>query len=276
LLLFFLILDCYSFMLPDSPSLPHRIWYQSFLDSQQQGPYLERLRSTLAEFASSDVRFEVHSITPPVSFLGPLTEFRCARQIITNAIEAERQGYAAFVIGHFQEPGLTECRAAVNIPVIGLGEASMTSALSLGSRFGLITINPAFLAWHRDQVTLHGLSPRCAGIHAVNTDVEIYMRAFQEKESYDEIKSVYAAEASALKAKGCEVVIPAGGMPMLLFAKERHFIHEGIFLLNGIATIVAATEMAIKLHRLTGVTVSRCGKYAKASPEEILEFLHPG
>ena len=237
---------------------------------------MERLQSTLTEFASSDVRFEVHSITPPVSFLGSLTEFRCARQIIANAIEAERQGYDAFVIGHFQEPGLTECRAAVDIPVLGLGEASITHALSLGSSFGLITINPAFLAWHRDQVTLYGLSKRCAGIHAVNTDVKIYMRAFQEEESYDDIKSVYTAEASALMAKGCEVVIPAGGMPMLLFAKERHFIDEGIFLLNGIATIVAAAEMAVKLHRLTGDTVSRSGKYSKASPEEIQEFLHSG
>jgi Asp/Glu/hydantoin racemase len=106
--------------------------------------YIARLEEFLTRYADLDVRFHVHGIFPPDRYLNPLTEFRCAAQTIRNAIQAEEQGYDAFAIGHFQEPGLIECRTAVEIPVIGLGEATMLYACTLGRTFGLVTINPVF------------------------------------------------------------------------------------------------------------------------------------
>src|SRR6266446_6866862 len=108
----------------DDPTGPARIWYQSFVDPREQRPYIVRLQDSLATYASPGVRFEVHGVSPPDRHLSPLTEFRCAAETIRNAIEAERQGCAAFVIGHFQEPGLIECRSALDVPVVGLGEAT--------------------------------------------------------------------------------------------------------------------------------------------------------
>jgi hypothetical protein len=69
------------------------------------------------------------------------------------------------------------------------------------------------------------------------------------------------------------VIIPAGGLPMMLFARERPFVIDGSLVLNGIAVVAKAAEMALALHRLTGSVVSRRGTYAKASPECIEEFL---
>lgn len=54
-----------------------------------------------------------------------VTEIRCAREMICNAVQAEREGYDAFIVGHFQDAGLYELRKVVDIPVIGLGEATM-------------------------------------------------------------------------------------------------------------------------------------------------------
>src|SRR5438105_4753589 len=116
---------------------PARIWYQSFVDPQEQAPYMDRLQQHLTAYAASHVTFEAHGITPPDRYLSPLTEFRCAAQAIRNTIEAERQGFDAVVIGHFQEPGLLESRVAVDIPVVGLGEATMLHACTLGRTFGL-------------------------------------------------------------------------------------------------------------------------------------------
>jgi allantoin racemase len=76
-----------------------------------------------------------------------------------------------------------------------------------------------------------------------------------------------------LVAAGAEVIIPAGGLPMLLFARERPFLIDGALVLNGIAVVAKAAEMALSLHRLTGSVVSRRGSYAKASPEAIEEYL---
>jgi hypothetical protein len=60
---------------------------------------------------------------------------------------------------------------------------------------------------------------------------------------------------------------------MLLFARESPFIIDGAPVLNGIAVVAKAAEMALALKAITKVVVSRRGTYAKASPEAISEFL---
>lgn len=255
------------------PDRPARIWYQSFVHPTEQAPYIARLQAQLDSVAGPAVRFEVHGLDPPDRFFHPLTEFRCAAQTIRQALEAERASYDAFVIGHFQEPGLLEIRGAVDIPVIGLGEASMLAALTMGRRFGLVTIDPVFIDWHERQVRAHGFEQRVAGVRAIHADLPGFMRAFTDEAAYAEVRAEFVAEVRPLVAAGAEVVIPAGGLPMLLFARECPFVIDGAVVLNGIATVAKAAEMALALHRLTGASVSRRGTYAKASAECVNEFL---
>jgi len=113
-----------------------RLWYQSFVDPNEQRPYIDRLRGHLASIGDPGFRCEVVGISPPDRILHPLTEFRCATQVIRNAIAAEQQGFAAFVIGHFQEPGLHECKASVGIPVVGLGESPCSTRARSAERSG--------------------------------------------------------------------------------------------------------------------------------------------
>jgi allantoin racemase len=63
------------------------------------------------------------------------------------------------------------------------------------------------------------------------------------------------------------------GLPMLLFAREKDFAVRGATVLNGINVVMKMTEMAVKLARLDGTSVSRASWYSKASPEAIREFL---
>ena len=254
-------------------TIPARIWYQSFVDPQEQRPYVLRLQEHLAAYASPQVRFEVHGVSPPDRYLSPLTEFRCAAQAIRSGIQAQQEGHDAFVIGHFQEPGLTECRSALDIPVIGLGEASMLYACMLGRTFGLVTINPVFLPWHRDQINRLGLGQRAVGVRAIDTQVATYMQAFQDEGAYQQVKADFGRQAEPLVEAGAEVIIPAGGLPMLLLAREKKLTVRGAVVLNGIATVVTAAEAALKLFRLTGVAASRQGTFAKAPAEAIEEFL---
>jgi allantoin racemase len=255
------------------PSRPAKIWYQSFVHPVEQAPYIERLQIFLDAAANSGNRFEVHGLDPPDHYFHPLTEFRCAAQTIRNALEAERAGYDAFVIGHFQEPGLLEIRGAVDIPVIGLGEAAMLAALSMGGRLGLVTIDPVFIDWHERQVRAQGLDARVAGVRAIKIDLPGFMRAFTEEASYAKVRVDFIEQVRPLVAAGAEVIIPAGGLPMLLFARERPFVIDGALVLNGIAVAVKAAEMALALRQLTGAVVSRRGTYAKASAACVEEYL---
>src|SRR5689334_21178501 len=254
-------------------SRPARLWYQSFVHPVEQAPYIERLQALLDAAAGPGIRFEVHGLDPPDHLFHPLTEFRCAAQTIRNALEAERAGYDAFVIGHFQEPGLLEIRGAVDIAVIGLGEASFLAALSMGRRLGLVTIDPVFIDWHERQVRAYGFEHRVAGVRAIKVDLPGFMSAFTDDASYAKVRADFVEQVRPLVAAGAEVVIPAGGLPMLLFARECPFVIDGALVTNGIAVAVKASEMALALHRLTGSVVSRRGTYAKASTECIEAYL---
>ena len=255
------------------PTRSARLWYQSFVHPIQQAPYIERLQGLLDLVASPEIRFEVHGLDPPDHLFHPLTEFRCAAQTIRNALEAERAGYDAFVIGHFQEPGLLEIRGAIDIPVIGLGEANLLAALSMGRRLGLVTIDPVFIDWHERQIRAYGLEQRVAGVRAIHVDLAGFMSAFADEASYAKVRAEFVAQVRPLVAAGAEVILPAGGLPMLLFARECPFVIDGALVLNGIAVAAKAAEMALALHRLTGSVVSRRGTYAKASSECLEEYL---
>lgn len=255
------------------PPRPARIWYQSFVHPTEQAPYIERLQAQLDAVSGPEYRFEVHGLDPPDHLFHPLTEFRCAAQTIRNALEAERAGFDAVVIGHFQEPGLLEIRGAVNIPVIGLGEANFLAAFSMGRKIGLVTIDPVFIEGHERQINTYGFQQRIAGIKAIQVDLPGFMSAFTEEASYKNVREDFVSRVRPLVASGAEVIIPAGGLPMLLFARERPFVIDGAIVQNGIAVVAKAAEMAVDLNRLTGSVVSRRGCYAKASDECVEEYL---
>ncbi len=250
-----------------------RLWYQSFVHPVEQAPYIGRLQAQLDDIASPGIRFEVHGLEPPDHLFHPLTEFRCAAQTIRNGLEAERAGYDAFVIGHFQEPGLLETRGCLDIPVVSLGESAMLAACSMGRRIGLITIDPVFIDWHQRQVAAHGLQERVAGVRAIRIDLPGFMHAFTDPAAYAKVRADFIEQVRPLVAAGAEVIIPAGGLPMLLFSNERPFMIDGALVLNGIAVVAKAAEMALALHRATGSVVSRRGTYAKASEACVQEFL---
>lgn len=250
-----------------------RVWYQSFVHPREQEAYVGRLQRQLDAVASPGIKFEVHGLEPPDHLFHPLTEFRCAAQTIRNGFKAEQEGYDAFVIGHFQEPGLLEARSSLEIPVVALGETTLLAACSMGRRIGLVTIDPVFVDWHERQIIGYGLAQRVSGVRAIKIDLPGFMRAFTDESSYQQVRADFVEQVRPLVAAGAEVIIPAGGLPMLLFAREIPFTIDGALVLSGIPTVARATEMMLALRRITGSIVSRRGTYATPARECIEEFL---
>src|SRR5262249_23022432 len=135
------------------------------------------------------------------------------------------------------------------------------------------TIDPVFIDWHERQVRAHGFDQRVVGVRAIQVDLPGFMRAFTDEASYAKVRADFVEQVRPLVAAGAEVIIPAGGLPMLLFARECPFTIDGALVLNGIAVVAMAAEMAFALHRIAGSVVSRRGTYAKASPECVEEYL---
>ena len=188
-----------------------KIWYQSFVDQTQQASYFRDLGQALQRTVDPGVRFDPHGIVPPDVVLHRLTEFRCAREVVRNALAAQQQGYDAMAIGHFQDAGLYEARAAVELPVLGLGESSMLYASMLGRKIALVTINPIFIPMHEEQINRYGLRDRVVAVKAITTDPAMLVRAFTDSAMYDRVIQQFREQAQPLVDIGIEVIIPAGG-----------------------------------------------------------------
>ncbi len=250
-----------------------RILWLGFVDPEQQRPYVRRLVAYLNEIADPGVEFAFSGISPPDRYLHRMTELRSSVQAIAHAVEAERDGYDAVVLGHFQDAGLYEARAALEIPVVGLGETSMLYACTLGFRIGLITIDPVFVPWHEEQVRTYALEPRVVGVRAMETGVDLFMRAFEAEDAYEEVLRQFEEQARPLVAAGVEVLIPAGGLPALLFCERRGFAVDGAVVLNPIAVAAKQAEVAVNLRALNGTGPSRAATFARPSEEARAEFL---
>jgi allantoin racemase len=250
-----------------------RIWWQSFVDPTQNAPYLERLGEYLGEIADPGTEVTVHGLTPPDRHLSRLTEFRCAALAIDGAFEANEQGYDAFVMGHFQDPGLFEARSSVEIPVVGLGESSLHWAAQLGRNLALVTIDPVFERWHLEQADLYGLNGRVTHVIGLGVVVEDFAAAFGgDDEAHDRMLARFRLLVEPLVADGADVVIPAGALLGLLFRKERGLTVGHAPVVDCVAVTLKAAEVWVKLRVLTGLGPSRGPSFALAPSGAIADF----
>ncbi|MBT5193607.1 MAG: Asp/Glu racemase [Rhodospirillaceae bacterium] len=93
--------------------------------------------------------------------VGPLCEM----------IQREDNSADAFVVACFSDPGLHSARETTTRPVMGISESGITTALTLGERFGIIAILPAGVARHKRYIRQMGLDGRLAGDRAIGIGV---------------------------------------------------------------------------------------------------------
>jgi allantoin racemase len=109
-------------------------------------------------------------------------------------------------------------------------------------------------------------------VQAVNAQTEQFNRAFDDEREYRSLREEFARQAEPMLGLGVDVIVPAGGYPMLLFAREPSFSIGGATVLNGLPVAVAAAETAIRLSRLNGTGASRRTAYALPPAEAVTEF----
>jgi allantoin racemase len=250
-----------------------RIFWQSFIDQQTSAPYLSYLAAYLTRIAMLGVTVEVHGISPADRDFGRLAELRCAIRAISNGIDAERHGYDAFVIGHFQDPGLYELRSALNIPVIGVGEATLFAAAQLGRRLGLVTLDPVFEAWHLEQAERYGLGGRVTHMAGLGCEPSDFSAAFAGvSEARTRLLARFASCAEPMVAAGADVIVPAGVLPGLLVASERAYRIGHAPVINCASAALKAAEMWLQLRALDGVEPSRGRSFALAPERAKADF----
>jgi allantoin racemase len=253
--------------------VPQIVW-QGFTDPIANKPYVDRLVAYLNEIADPGYEFGFSGITPPDYYVHRLTELRCSVQALAGAIELERSGVDGIILGHFQDAGLWDLRSTLSIPIVGLGESSILWACQLGYRFGLITIHPNFKEWHEQQIRGYSLDGRCAGVRAMSTSVDLFMKAFEgDDDAAGDVESQFETLGRELVAAGAEVLIPAGGLPALLLGTRNAYTVDGAVVLNANGIAAKQAEVAVKMRAISGSGPSRIGTFRQASAEAIEEFV---
>ncbi|MEC7140729.1 MAG: aspartate/glutamate racemase family protein [Pseudomonadota bacterium] len=88
------------------------------------------------------------------------------------ALAAAHEGEAAgYVIACFGDPGLHALRDQTPLPVVGIQEAAVMTALTLGQRFGVIAILPTSIPRHMRAFGAMGVLDRLAGDRALGLGV---------------------------------------------------------------------------------------------------------
>jgi len=91
--------------------------------------------------------------------------------VVQEVEKTPTQGFDGAIIYCFGNPGLYAAREAVDIPVVGIGEAAITLGTMLGYRMGIIVelVHAVHRVWR--TVKLMGMSERVATVRSANIPV---------------------------------------------------------------------------------------------------------
>ena len=212
-------------------------------------------------------------MTPPDREFGRLSEFRCSIAAVGNGIESEEAGYDAYVMGHFQDPGLYELRSTLRIPVVGPGESTLLAASQLGRRLGLITLDEVFCNMHLEQADKYGIGSRVIGCQSMNADPADFSAAFQgDHEAKSRMILNFEEIAKRLVYIGADVIVPAGVLLGLLISSEKGYRIGRVPVVNCAAIALKSAEMWLQLHQSTGLEPNRASSFALASERARKDF----
>lgn len=168
---------------------------------------------------------------------------------------AESDGCLAVIIGCFGDPGIDAAREIATIPVVGLGETSLTVASMLGTRLGVITPLQRLLPATLRQIRSTGLSSRLVCLESA----ELSIRAIRANP--EEAFSRIFAAARKCYANGADSLALACGS--MSFYAERLQAELGIPVVHGLRVAVRFAELLVSC----GLTFSK-RSYPRPASEE--------
>ena len=147
-------------------------------------------------------------------YISNKAEAQIAGVRVLEIIAKHEKDFDAIIIAAFGDPGLIAARETFQIPIVGLGEASMLSACLFGKKFSIISFTQNMKSWYQESVELLGLEKRYSGFRAT----EGVVLSIDEIQSLHKKQLVKSAKDS-IEIDGADVVIFAGA-PLSGFKKQ--------------------------------------------------------
>lgn len=172
--------------------------------------------------------------------------------VLAQVQAGEAQGSDAYVVACFGDTGVAAAREAASGPVVGMTEAALFSAALLGDTFSIITLPPRTLIHARRVLHDVGLQHRCAGLRAIEVQVEDCA-----EDDPAVLQRLLLEEArKAVREDRCEVlVLGCAGLGEMVEPLQQEL---GIPVVEGVNAAVKMAEALVGL----GLRTSKRGAYA--------------
>jgi allantoin racemase len=145
-------------------------------------------------------------------------------QIVSDILDAERDGHAAATVGGHWDPALGAAREAAGIPVVGPGEAAMLLAGTLGRKFAFLTVMDGYVPIIENNIRTYGLEARAIArrpVRKFGMTYENIVRCLEGKD--DEFLVEMAKTARECIADGADVIIAGGQLFGPIFQRHKFF-----------------------------------------------------
>lgn len=128
------------------------------------------------------------------------TDYYLASVCVLPLLE-EFQDVDGVVLACFGDPGLYVLKEQCRVPVVGIAEASMSLALLLGAKFGILAGMGRAVELMDSMVQTYGLSERYAGSQS------LAMRVLAFERDRPKTLETLVVASTALRARGAEVLL---------------------------------------------------------------------
>ncbi|HSF95869.1 MAG TPA: aspartate/glutamate racemase family protein [Thermohalobaculum sp.] len=110
---------------------------------------------------------------------------------------------SAFVIACYSDPGIDSCRSVAKVPVFGIQESGLLTALTRGDRVGIIAVAEPSIRRHMRYMRRMGVLERVAGERPLNMTVDETARGNRTLERLTEVGRELMEDGAGAIVLGC-------------------------------------------------------------------------
>jgi allantoin racemase len=261
-----------------------RIWHQSFTVLADVGPYIDALRRHLASRALPGTEIDFHGMRPgtyPSAYPGTHIGYAYLaglhkEQFVAAALQAQDEGYDAFLIATIPDTGFEEIRSLIDIPVVAFGNASVSFAATLGAPVGIVNFIDALQPQLRRNMSHYGFGELVGPIVSIGRGFDDIVSAYAEPAPLIDAFTVAARDAIT---QGAQVLVPGEG-PLNVFLADQGISRvDDVPVIDSLAVGLALCEVRARMYRDAQLYPSRHGFFYAQPPVEAREsarslFLH--
>src|SRR6267154_4383803 len=143
----------------------------------------DRLVAAGKTVASPGTELQPMTASYGVPYIATRAEAAVGAVAALEMLAERRSRIDAAIVAAFGDPGLGGARELFDFPVVGMAEAAMLMACTLGRRFGIVSFSRSLEPWFAEIVAWLGMTERCAAIRTLDESFRSIDEVQEEKEA---------------------------------------------------------------------------------------------